>query len=291
MTNFLTANDATIGQQYDLISTNRGDKLRVKVEQETETVLLGGATVYDDFLSGAELSGVGAGTQIRSGLGDTNWTGVFINTTGQVFGDQGASTPANARGVSQLSTGNPAAGSLAACIRGSGPLDITPCRIGQVRRLDFLVSLLAQDSATSGLVHDLGFATEFDGSAPAFMVIHRQTPIASNPNWTIARTGLAAIDTGIPAASNTTYFFRLQQRQDLGTGLGSGVWDFFLGPDLESPVVSGFDGGGLGGVPSSATNYGIQVIKNLAPGVASQISIDAIGEEFFPLTFAQRIAG
>lgn len=291
MTGVLLTDDSLLGQNLQLLTRVHGSAAHVRVADASSLVpneqagLLGGVLRYDDFLSSPEVVSPGAGVQDGlGGVGDTNWQAVFVGAGCSIINPTVA-LPAGARGVVRLQTnGN---GTAAGICRGM-LFNALPAYVRAVRRLDFLISLNAQDSGTAGFVHVLGMQTEWDGGTPGYMVVRRD--IATQANWRLLRNTQPDIDTGIPAAGEGPWFWRFQQRQDPGTLLGSGTWDLYLGPDLTNAVVAGFNGGGLAGNPAAGTNWGAQVIKQAAPGTQTSMQVDAIGEEFFPQSLADRIS-
>lgn len=253
------------------------------------------APLYDDFQSARTVTNPGAGTVVTPGIGETNFTLITVGiSAGTPWGIKTGAAPSGAIGIGRLQTGGNA--TVASICRGLSATDVTVCRVRDIQRLDFLVSLAAQDSLTSGLFHFMGINANW-ASLSGVMGLQRQ--IATGPNWVLRRSGVADLDTGVDAASTAgPWFVRFEQKQDPNPpagelGLGTGQWDLYIAspssPTLDTPIVADFAGGAAGGVPTTATNYGAQVQKFAAAGVQSALDIDWISFTPFAQTFEQRI--
>lgn len=301
MTGVLTTNDANLAQTFNLLTRNQGSKLQTEVMSVEQLLAAGdpvltGIPLYDDFQSATPITNPGAGTQVRGGIGDTNCTLVTVGiSAGTPWLASPVAASAGAIGVGRMQTGGN--GTITSVCRGLSPTDLTVCRVRDIFRLDFILNLDAQDSTTSGLFHYFGLNGDW---AALTNVMGLQRQIGVGDNWILRRSGVALLDTGVRALSaDGPWFVRFQQRQDQAPaagelGLGTGRWDLFIAspssPSIATPVVADFDGGAVGGVPATSTNYGLQVQKFSAAGVQTSIDVDLMGFQPFPKTLAQRIA-
>jgi len=238
----------------------------------------------DDFTAGGgTISAPGAGTQIRTGLGETGWTGVFVNATaGDVWAPPASAPSSGAIGVARLSAN--ANGTVGAICRGLSATDVSLCRMRDIQRLTYLFASPTQDSTTSGLLLEVGAQANW-ASLSTVMLVERQPAV--DTDFVLRRSGQPNLSTGVSAIGDDPHVIRFQQRIDGVTGIGSGTWDLFI-DDLTTPVVEGYTNPAVG--INTAINVGMQVQKLVAAGVASEVDIDYVQFVPFEQTLAQRIA-
>lgn len=241
-------------------------------------------TLVDDFTAGgATINAPGSGTQTRTGLGETGWTGVFVGaTSGDVWAPPATAPSSGAIGVARLSAN--ANGTVGAICRGLSATDVSVCRMRNIQRLTYLFSSPSQDSTTSGLLLEVGTQANW-ASLSTVMLVERQPAV--NTNFVLRRSGVANLDTGVSAVGNDPHVIRFEQTIDGTTGLGSGTWDLYI-DDLDTPVVEGYTNPAVG--IATAINFGMQVQKLAAAGVASEVDVDYVEFVPFAQTLAQRIA-
>lgn len=255
--------------------------------------------LFDDFVSGsAPIAGLGAGTVLRGGLGDTNWLGVFTNTGsgGQVWGVSSTAADDNTIGLGQLSTGSGTTNTAVSAIcRGYSATDTTQLHVRDIFQLDWIFRIASQDAINDTQFAFCGINANW-ASLSQIMGLERLSANAGlNPTWKIRRSGEATLDTGVISSGNKIWYARFQQKQDLSPpagelGLGTGFWDLYLtsAPEFnfDVPVVENYAGGAAAGDPLAATNYGFQV-ANL--GQQSTVQLDSFKFTPFRRTLTQRL--